>query len=249
MASGLRTGTGEYGEPGAWRAAEDGHRGRVTDLRNELQKVLLAEQPRTVDRGRMPLVERYLTTVIETRVEGAVVELGCFAGAMAAWMRTVLDGAGDGRPVHAFGAFAELPAPGPEDGNCLKEGEFPATEKDVYVLHDRFGLRRPLVYAGWLTQTLPASLPDQIAFAYLDSYRYDSILTSLEHCVPRLAPGALLVLDGYADASAGDHVEQPKAPGVMRACRKYFGDRLPLWTVHDGCGWGLGVYHHLPAIA
>ncbi|WP_097275842.1 TylF/MycF/NovP-related O-methyltransferase [Streptomyces sp. TLI_55] len=58
-------------------------------------------------------------------------------------------------------------------------------------------MRRPLVHAGWITQTLPKSLPDQIAFAYLDSDRDDSILTGLEHCVPRLAPGALLVLDDY----------------------------------------------------
>ncbi|MBB6551676.1 TylF/MycF/NovP-related O-methyltransferase [Nonomuraea rubra] len=52
---------------------------------------MLDDQPRTINRGRLEVVRTYLTDVAGRRVPGAVVELGCYRGAMTAWLRAVLD--------------------------------------------------------------------------------------------------------------------------------------------------------------
>ncbi|MCD9141561.1 TylF/MycF/NovP-related O-methyltransferase [Streptomyces albireticuli] len=220
------------------------------DERAALRAALLYEQPRTVNRGRMEIVEAQLVGVLERGIVGAVVELGCFRGAMTAWMRAVIDAHDSRRPdkeVHTFDAFEGLPPPGPYDSGYLRTGEFTGAVGDVLVLHDRFGLARPHIHAGWLADTLPHGLPERIAFAYLDADRYDSTLTGLKACVPRLAPGAVLVLDDYADPCAvpgGEITAQPKAPGVLAACREYFGEaRLPRVVSTAAAGsLGLGLH-------
>ncbi|MER7432305.1 TylF/MycF/NovP-related O-methyltransferase [Nonomuraea rubra] len=75
--------------------------------------------------------------------------------------------------------------------------------------HDRFGLSRPVIHPGRLADALPGALPEQITFAYLDVDRYDATLTALRACVPRLAPGAVLLLDDHADLPAS----RAAAPG------------------------------------
>ncbi|TQM33183.1 TylF/MycF/NovP-related O-methyltransferase [Nocardia bhagyanarayanae] len=216
------------------------------DRRGALQEYLLRTQPRTVDRGRMTIVERELVGVVRAGVAGAVVEFGCYRGGMTAWLRAVLDSVGADPPVHAYDSFRGLPAPGRHDSAYLAEGEFAASVGEVVTLHERFGLRRPHVHAGWFAHTVPEQLPARIAFAYLDGDRYESTLLCLRACLPRLAPGAVLVFDDYADpASPPDRaVAQPKAPGVMKACEEVFGTPLAVSVVSADPTWTLGVYRH-----
>ncbi len=76
-------------------------------------------------------------------------------------------------------------------------------------------------------------LPDEIAFAYLDGDFYDSTLTGLTHCVTRLVPTGVLLVDDYADTAVN-----PRAwdglPGVKRACDAYFGAPSPVTVVGEG---------------
>ncbi|MGV9823066.1 TylF/MycF/NovP-related O-methyltransferase [Nocardia xishanensis] len=219
----------------------------MNDRRGALQEYLLRTQPRTVDRGRMVVVERELTRVVRAGVTGAVVEFGCYRGGMTAWMRAVLDALEADAPVHAYDSFRGLPAVGCHDSDYLAEGEFAASVGDVLRLHEQFGLRRPHVHAGLFAHTLPEQLPARIAFAYLDGDRYESTLECLRAALPRLAPGAILVLDDYADPAAslpGRAVAQPKAPGVMKACEDVFGTPLAVTSVCEDPSWALGVYRH-----
>lgn len=127
----------------------------------------------------------------------------------------------------------------------MPEGEFTACPEDVTALHDRFALQRPIVHPGWFADPLPGRLPETIALAYLDGDMYDSILTGLTHCVPRLAPGAVILVDDYADPSVPvdrPAVPKPKYPGVLRACQDYFGSPYPVTRADEACE--LGVYRH-----
>jgi O-methyltransferase len=63
----------------------------------------------------------------------------------------------------------------------------------------RYALPQPIVHRGWFSETLPTGLPASISFAHLDGDLYDSILTSLRHVYPRLAPGAVCLVDDYCD--------------------------------------------------
>ncbi|MFJ8010967.1 TylF/MycF/NovP-related O-methyltransferase [Streptomyces sp. NPDC096339] len=212
--------------------------------RDQIRSVLESEYTRTVDRGRLPVVERELTRLTREDIKGAVVELGCYRGAMTTWVRAVLTALGDERAVHTYDSFQGLPRGGEKDNAAVPAGEFTAGPEDVTALHDRFGLRRPTVHPGWFADTLPGRLPDTIAFVYLDGDMYDSILTGLTHCVPRLAPGAVVLVDDYADPTVPldqPTVAKPKYPGVLKACQDYFAAApYPVTCAAESCE--LGIY-------
>lgn len=201
---------------------------------------LLREQPRTVDRGRLEILDRELTHVVTAGVTGPVVEFGSYRGGSAAYMRAVLDALGDDREIHTYDAFAGMPAPADCDGTHLPAGALCASVDDVYRTHDTHGLRRPIVHEGWFEDTVVDGLPVDIAFAYLDADRYESTLTCLTHAVPRLAPDAIMVLDDFADPATSTALA--RYPGVMRACEEYFGTPLPVACISLSGELGLGRY-------
>jgi O-methyltransferase len=218
----------------------------MADVRIALREQLLREQPRTVDRGRLQVVEQELARLIAQDVTGSITEFGCYRGGTTAWMRAILDTQGDEREIHTYDSFQGMPAPADCDGRHLPEGEFASDVAEVYRTHDLHGLRHPVIHAGWFQDTLPGGLPQQIAFIYLDADRYESTLTCLRHAVPRLVPGGILVLDDYADTSVPGHggafPAQPRYPGVMKACQEYFGTAAPIDCAAHDSTWGLGVY-------
>ncbi|MFL4494440.1 TylF/MycF/NovP-related O-methyltransferase [Streptomyces sp. VTCC 41912] len=219
----------------------------MTDVRGALREALLGEQPRTVDRGRMPVVERELARVVATGVPGAVVEFGCFRGGMTAWMRAVLEVQGSSdRVIHTYNALQGRPATAAHDGDHPETEASTARTADVRGLHDTWGLPQPVIHEGGFHRTLPDDLPERIAFGYVDADRYASTLACLRACVPRLSPGAVLVIDDYADASCP---ARPTSPGVLRACEEFFGAPTPVAVAATDAGWALGVYRHLDRTA
>lgn len=163
----------------------------MSDVRGALREAQLGERPRTVNRGRMPVVERELSRVVATGVPGAVVEFGCFRGGMTAWMRAVLEGQGcSDRVIHTYDAFQGLPEAGAHDGDHLAAGEFAACATEVRSLHETWGLPQPVIHEGWFNQTLPHHLPERIAFGYLDAGRYASHLSACLRTAPFSGVGA-----------------------------------------------------------
>ncbi len=217
-------------------------RSEVGDLRSWL----LSEHAGTVDPDRLDVIAEHLGHVVRTGIGGAVVEIGCYRGAMALWLRAVLDGLGDSdRQIHVYDSFAGLPPAGAHDSDHLRAGDLVASPDEVIATHDRWGRTPPVIHPGWFADTLPVELPTTIAFAYLDGDFHDSILTSLIHCVPRLAPGGRLIVDDYADVDAN-----PRAwnglPGVKQACDEYFGRRSPLMVLAGEGDLAFGLYEAGP---
>jgi O-methyltransferase len=191
----------------------------------QLKRYLVAEHAYTVTAERLDIIGREIEQIVSSRVSGAVVELGCYKGAMSVWMRAQLDKLGDQREIHVFDSFQGLPAPTHHDLDYLAEGEVAAPVTDLLDLHDRWKLRRPIVHCGWFSETLAAEMPHAVAFGYLDGDFYESILTSLENCVPRLVPGGVLIIDDYADLNINPRAWS-KLPGVKSACDAFFGESL-----------------------
>ncbi|MER5214820.1 TylF/MycF/NovP-related O-methyltransferase [Streptomyces sp. NPDC002838] len=211
----------------------------------ELSRELLADHGLTISEERINCITPYIQEVSESGVPGTFVELGCHRGAMAVWTRSVLDSLGDlSREIHVYDSFQGMPSPGAHDSDHVVEGELRASPDDVLDTHARWGKRHPAIHEGWFEETLPYSLPDSIAFGYLDGDFYESIVTSLEHCVPRLSPGAVLIIDDYADLEAN-----PKAwnglPGVKTACDDFFGKPSPVQAVIHDSDLPFGVYRHV----
>lgn len=208
----------------------------------ELRDWLLDHHGDTVDADRLPAIRTELEHLTTRQVAGAVVELGCYQGAMALWMRAVLDAtAQHERPVHVYDSFQGLPERSEQDPELFPAGFLRAEPEQVLALHDRWGRTPPVIHPGWFADTLPNQLPDRIAFAYLDGDYYDSIHTCLTACVPRMAPGGTLIVDDYADLEAN-----PKAwnglPGVKAACEDYFCTPSPLKVIVGAGDLAFGRY-------
>lgn len=193
----------------------------------DLRSWLLLEHGETVDADRLGHIRCELERMILDRIPGAVVELGCFRGAMTLWMRAVLDAHGDERPIHVYDSFLGLPETTEEDEIILPSGVMAATVQDVLATFASWDAAPPIMHAGWFEDTLPSQLPDAVAFAYLDGDLYSSTKTSLAECVPRLSPGGVLILDDYADPAANPQAFV-KLPGVKLACDEFFGLPSPV---------------------
>lgn len=196
-----------------------------------LYEWLLREHSGTVCSDRLRVISDELAALSDRRVPGAVVELGTFRGATALWMRAVLDTLGEeSREIHVYDSFQGLPAPGDQDSDHLGAGELVSSPDEVRTAHAAWEMRPPVIHSGWFDEVLPHALPERIAFAYLDGDFFTSTLTGLEHCVPRLAPSAVLLADDYADTAVN-----PRAwdglPGVKRACDAYFAGLSPMTVV------------------
>ena len=83
------------------------------------------------------------------------------------------------------------------------------------------------VHVGWFAETTTSDAsgenPREIAFAHLDSDLYGSILESLAFVYPRLARGALVVVDDYCDPAILHRHDI--FPGAYRACADFFADK------------------------
>lgn len=202
-------------------------------------------EEQTISADRLTAITPRIKSLVESGTEGSFVELGCHRGAMTLWVRSVLDVLGETeREIHIYDSFQGLPAPDECDTDYAAEGDLVTSEEVVLNAHAHWGKKPPVVHAGWFDNTLPKELPEAVAFGYLDGDFYSSIMTSLTYCIPRMAPGGVLVIDDYADLEA-----HPGAwnglPGVKLACDEYFGDQSPVEAiVLDNSDLPYGFYRH-----
>ncbi|MGW0534420.1 TylF/MycF/NovP-related O-methyltransferase [Streptomyces sp. NPDC003032] len=199
----------------------------AADVLDELRTWLLDEHGETVDPDRLGYVRAEVERIVKEDVPGAIVELGCFRGAMTLWIRSILDSLGDDRDIHVYDSFEGLPDTAEQDEIVLPSGLMAATPEELLATFEKWGRAAPHIHPGWFEDTLPDGLPEQIAFGYLDGDLYTSTVVSLETCVPKLAPGGALLLDDYADPEANPRTVV-KFPGVKQASDEYFGAASPV---------------------
>ncbi|MFG2133829.1 TylF/MycF/NovP-related O-methyltransferase [Streptomyces sp. NPDC048751] len=215
---------------------------RLTDIFDWL----LREHDETTSRERVLALTPYVLQVAFDQIPGDFVEVGCYRGGTALWTRAVLDSVGEAdRTLHVYDSFQGMPEPRSVDMDLMGKGDLTASVEDVVQAHDRWQKRKPVIHPGWFEDTLPTQLPDRICFAYLDGDFHDSILTGLRYCVPRLSPGAVILIDDYADVEAHPRVWNG-FPGVKQACDEFFGSPSPVRPVITDTDLPFGVYVHSP---
>jgi len=150
------------------------------------------------------------------KAPGAVVEFGCYIGTTSLYIQRVLDLNSDTRDFHVYDSFEGLPSKSSQDQSPLgiqfKEGELTATKKQFIQEFKKAKLAQPYIHKGWFDQIATSDVPSQIAFAFLDGDYYDSIRSSLLLIESRLAPGATIVVDDYANEAL---------PGASRAVNEW----------------------------
>jgi O-methyltransferase len=149
-------------------------------------------------------------------IPGEVVECGVWRGgsSMLAALRLLALGDTE-RSLWLYDTFEGMPEPGEHDAD--HSGTSIAATWDQYrgrtddpmfayaSLEDvqanmattSFPAERLHYVRGKVEETIPASMPEQIALLRLDTDWYESTRHELEHLYPRLMPGGVLIIDDY----------------------------------------------------
>jgi asparagine synthase (glutamine-hydrolysing) len=172
-----------------------------------------------LDEARFDVLRRCLAAADADGVAGDVIEAGVAAGGSAIVLASL---ARPRRRFAGFDVFGMIPPPGeldPPEAHArhaiIREGHAEGIAGKPYYgyvddLHGkvvaafaRHGIpvdgRDVRLVRGLFGETMPAALPERIAFAHLDCDWYDPVLTVLRAVGPRLSPGGSIVLDDYGD--------------------------------------------------
>ncbi len=162
---------------------------------------------------------------------GAVVECGVWRGGIAQLCALKLIQEGDvSREFFLYDTFAGMPEP--TDRDIHGRGGWSARDRWVRSQtesHNRW-IYAPLDAAqrviestgypaekihflkGLVEETIPETVPEEIAFLHLDTDWYASTKHELEHLWPRVVPGGVLIIDDYGGWE-----------GARQAVDEYFG--------------------------
>jgi O-methyltransferase len=181
-----------------------------------------------IDAPAMGVVLRELVRVLAANISGDIVELGCYIGTTSLFIRRLLDQEDDAtRSFHVYDSFEGLPPKSASDqsgaGLAFQAGELRVSKKDFLQEFRKANLQAPVIHKGWFEDLTKESLPNSIAFAFLDGDFYDSILTSLRLIWPRLSINGRITIDDY---------DREALPGVSRAVTEFF-RTIPVTIHHE----------------
>lgn len=176
---------------------------------------LLARYPLVsdqVDVTELRVILRELQKQLDMNEVAAVVEFGCYVGTTSLFIRRLLDVYRSTAEFHVYDSFDGLPEKTRHDlspaGEQFKTGELAVSRKAFELQFKKAGLRTPKIHKGWFSDFADRDVPAMISFAYLDGDYYESIGDSLRLIEAKLAPGATIVVDDYANEAL---------PGAARA--------------------------------
>lgn len=178
---------------------------------------------------------RYVT---RHAIPGDLVECGVWrGGSMLAAARTLLEQGDHERTLWLFDTFTGMSAP--TDVDIRSTDGAPAT--DLLASHDRTTdlwavapldeVKRVMTLSeypegniryvkGRVEETIPTAAPQRIAILRLDTDWYESTRHELEHLVPRISPGGVLIIDDYgfwqgARRAVDDYLQATNVPILL----------------------------------
>jgi hypothetical protein len=209
----------------------------IDDLEPAEKEILAKVRPFT-----MTSTERIIASmqaarhVVEAGIPGDIVECGVWRGGNMLAMALVLARHGDtGRNLYLYDTFEGMSEPTASDvavdGESAKElyaglqksaeGWCKATLEDVEATMSQAGYLANRIHfvRGRVEDTIPGTIPRQIAVLRLDTDWYESTRHELEHLYPRLVRGGLLMIDDYGHwqgaRRATDEYLRTAAPGAF----------------------------------
>jgi O-methyltransferase len=156
---------------------------------------------------RMANVRDCVEGVIQSGVEGDLVEAGVWRGGAAIFMRGILAAWGDRhRRVWACDSFEGLPKPtgrfqyAPDSADDLwKQPSLAVRLDEVRSNFARYGLLddRVVFLPGWFSDTLPDAPIDKVAVLRADGDLYESTMDILTSLYPKVSRGGYVIIDDY----------------------------------------------------
>lgn len=146
----------------------------------------------------------------EKKVEGSIVETGCWRGGCSAFMARVSKKNGSNRTVWMFDSFEGLPKPKEvdkeffthmrvADTESFQEALSAPIEKAQEAVAKLGVVSTTRIVKGWFKDTLPVYKKEmgKIAILRLDGDLYDSTKVVLDELYDQLSPGGYVVIDDY----------------------------------------------------
>lgn len=207
-----------------WRPRNTGRRLERVNRLLERFKIPWVVQRKLDPRWEMTTLEQRMnlwhlaTQPLLAGVPGDAIELGCFQGATAAIFGIALQRYGPGRRLHLFDRF----------DMCFHLTGENILDR-VKANFERAQLPMPELHPGDFSETVPAGLPEQIAFVHIDcgfggpvDPHRRTVIRLLEEVYPRMPDGAVCVLmDYHPPTQPGPDYN----PGVYRAAEEFFANK------------------------
>jgi O-methyltransferase len=219
-------------------------RGRVYADFSELEKSIYRRSISVASAEAIVSLMRAVEYLVDKRIPGALVECGVFRGGnIEVMIKTLQHLKVDDRDIYLYDTFAGMPQPGARDDEGLDGSplrlSWEATRSevdgtagsnwmraDIEIVKTRIDrLRYPkhrLHYVkGLVEDTIPKTMPEQIALLRLDTDFYSSTKHELNHLYPRLMSGGILIIDDYGSI-----------PGARLAADEYATENRVNWFMN-----------------
>lgn len=165
-----------------------------------------------VDARELRVILLLLERQLDKQLSGSIVEFGCYTGTTSLFIRRVMNAFKWYGEFHVYDSFAGLPKKTTHDespaGLQFQAGTLRASKRDFIHNFKKANLALPTIHKGWFSEVTPDDVPEMIVFAFLDGDYFESVRDSLTAITPKLAPGAIIVVDDYANEAL---------PGAARA--------------------------------
>jgi len=153
-----------------------------------------------------------LVKVIDSKVQGDVVEFGCYVGESSKYLRKTLDELNSSKNLYVYDSFEGLPALSKfEENTGWTAGGLKTSQEILLANFNQNNLTPPIIHKGWFKDVPEDKIPEKISFAFLDGDFYDSIYDSLHKVIDRVEEGGCICFHDF---------DRPDLPGVRVAAEK-----------------------------
>lgn len=174
---------------------------------------IISEQ---VEHVELEIILTELEKVIDSNIDGDIVEFGCFTGTTSLFLQRLLITKSAGqrttKKLWVYDSFDGLPDKTKEDQSPLgvdfRRGELRSTKAEFVQNFRKAQLPLPIITKSWFHEVQDCQLPDKICLAFLDGDYYKSIRSSLDLVLPRMVSGGVIIIDDY---------DNPALPGAKKA--------------------------------
>ena len=123
---------------------------------------------------------KYLHNSIENKIDGDVVEFGCYVGESSKYLMRTLVETNSTKKLYVYDSFEGLPPLSKwEEGTGWRAGTLKSTEEILISNFEQNNLPLPTIHKDWFKNVPEDKIPEKISFAFLDGDFYDSIYDSL----------------------------------------------------------------------
>ena len=134
---------------------------------------------------------------------GNIIEFGIYKGYT---FNLLMDFFGENYNYSGYDSFIGLSEPHHINDNvfyngCHKSNLSYAKNKVIRYLqsnanYEKYNIK---LYEGYVSETVPHNLPDEICFAHVDLDLYEPTLHILRNIIPRMVKGGIIIIDDYKD--------------------------------------------------